>query len=157
MTTSVRREIDVEVSQAVAFEVFTEETTAWWPREHHTGSSPAVREVIEPGAGGGWYSLNEDGSESRIGKVLVWEPPRKLVLAWQINGLWQFDSGFVTEVEVNFVALAAERTRVTLEHRNLVRFGSHESAVRSAFEGEGGWSKTLRSFAAFAVSANRSG
>jgi uncharacterized protein YndB with AHSA1/START domain len=147
MTQSVRKEIVVAVSRELAFKVFTEETTAWWPKEHHIGSSPPVREVIEPCAGGAWYAVSEDGSVCRIGKVLAWEPPRRLLLAWQINGNWQYDESFVTEVEIVFESIAPDKTRVRLEHRDLVRFGTHEPAIRGAFDSEGGWSKILRSFA----------
>jgi hypothetical protein len=40
---------------------------------------------------GRWYATHEDGSESDTGKVLVWEPPQRIILAWQINASWQFD------------------------------------------------------------------
>ncbi|HEU5137670.1 MAG TPA: SRPBCC family protein [Steroidobacteraceae bacterium] len=146
MSPSVRKEVVVAVSQEFAFKVFTEETTKWWPKEHHIGSSPPVREVIENTAGGAWYAISEDGSRCPIGKVLVWDPPKRLVLAWQITGDWQYDESFVTEVDVQFEAIGAEQTRVKLEHRDLAKFGTHESAVRGAFESEGGWSMTLRSF-----------
>jgi hypothetical protein len=36
-------------------------------------------------------------------KVLVWNPPHKLVLAWQITAEWQYDPNFLTEVEANFI------------------------------------------------------
>jgi uncharacterized protein YndB with AHSA1/START domain len=103
--------------------------------------------VLEAGAGGRWYSVCQDGSECDVGKVLVWEPPGRLVLAWQITAQWQYDPSFVTEVEVAFVAEGPKRTRVTLEHRNLERYGDHAAAFRKSIDDAGGWGLLLDSFA----------
>ena len=71
----VRRSIDVAVSQARAFEVFTSGMGRWWPRDKSIGSSPQAAVVLEPVAGGRWYETGQDGSECQWGKVLAWEPP----------------------------------------------------------------------------------
>jgi hypothetical protein len=57
------------------------------------------------------------------GYVARWEPPRRVVLTWQIGADWKFDPELVTHVEVRFVAEGPDRTRVELEHRDLDRFG----------------------------------
>jgi uncharacterized protein YndB with AHSA1/START domain len=147
----VRREVVVEASQARCFEVFTAGIDRWWPREHHVGKSPLARSVLEPGVGGRWYSVSEDGTECDVGKVLVWDPPHRLVLAWQLTAQWQYDPGFVTEVEVRFTAEAPRRTRVELEHRNLERFGDHAEAIRKSIGAPTGWGRILESFAAAAA------
>jgi uncharacterized protein YndB with AHSA1/START domain len=151
MIDPVLREVLVETSQARAFEVFTAGIDRWWPREHHIGKSPLARAVLEPGVGGRWYSICEDGTECDVGKVLVWDPPRRLVLAWQITARWQHDPSFLTEVEVVFTAEGPKRTRVALEHRNLERFGEHAEAIRKSIGADTGWGRILESFAASAV------
>src|SRR5437899_3212354 len=94
-------------------------------------SRPAVSQhlkaVIEPGVGGRWYGLLEDGSEGLWGDVLVWEPPGRLVLAWRITHQWGYDPNLLTEVEVRFVAVGASETRIEFEHRDLERFGDSEA------------------------------
>lgn len=70
--------------------------------------------------------------------MLAWEPPGRLVLAWQLNARWTFDPDLVTEVEVRFLP-DGDGTRVEFEHRNLERFGEGEAAVRAAFESPHGW------------------
>src|SRR5262249_34856655 len=94
----VERQITVKTAPDRAFRVFTEGMDRWWPREHHIGQSPMKKILVEPGVGGRWYSICEDGSECDIGKVVIWDPPRRLVLARQITGEWAFDPAFSTEV-----------------------------------------------------------
>ena len=102
--------------------------------------------MIEPQAGGRWYEQGEDGSKCDWGRVLVWEPPLRLVLAWQINAQWQFDPGVTTEVEVRFIAEGAT-TRVELEHRHLERLGDRAEALRAAFDSPDGWAGVLQAYA----------
>jgi len=149
----VRKQIVVAASRQRAFEVFTDRIDAWWPRSHHIGKSPLARAVLEARVGGRWFSLCEDGSECDIGKVLEWEPPRRVLLAWQVNADWQYDPGFVTEVEVRFVELGPRETRVELEHRNLDRYGVRESEVRNSIGSPGGWPGILQCYADLVAAA----
>jgi uncharacterized protein YndB with AHSA1/START domain len=141
----IRKQIIVEVPQERAFRVFTENLDAWWPREHHIGKAEMKAAVLEPRTNGRWYEKGVDGSECDWGKVLVWEPPRKLVLAWQINATWQYDAAFSTEVEVTFTADGPKRTVVELEHRQLERFGEAAEQTRGMMDS--GWARTLDLYA----------
>jgi uncharacterized protein YndB with AHSA1/START domain len=143
----VRKQVVVATSQERAFRVFTEDIDRWWPREHHIGESPLQRAVLEPRAGGRWYAVCEDGSECDTGKVLTWEPPRRLVLAWQITSQWKYDPTFLTEVEVRFIADGPKKTRVELEHRNLERYGEGALELRKGIDAPEGWGRTLETFA----------
>jgi uncharacterized protein YndB with AHSA1/START domain len=101
---------------------------------------------MEPRPGGRWYEIGEDGSLCNWGKVLAFEPPARVLLAWQINGDWKYDPDLVTEVEVKFTALEGGHTRVELEHRNIERFGDKAESVRTAIDSEGGWSGILKTY-----------
>jgi uncharacterized protein YndB with AHSA1/START domain len=147
----VRKQVIVAASQAHAFEVFTDGIDRWWPRQHHIGTSPLERTVVEPRAGGRWYSICEDGSECDVGKVLTWEPPRRLVLAWQITASWKYDASFVTEVEVTFTAEGPRRTRVDLEHRDLERYGDSAPTLRKSIDAPTGWGLIIEEFARVAA------
>ena len=143
----VRRSVKVNAAPQKAFQVFTSGMGKWWPKQHSLNSRSPQRDVIvEPRAGGRWYERSEDGSECEWGRVLTWEPPTRVVLAWQINGNWQYDCDFETEVEVRFVA-DGSGTRVELEHRNLERFGDKADEVRAAFDSPEGWNGGLQLFA----------
>ena len=100
----VRKSVSVKVSQAVAFRVFTEEIDTWWPRTHHIGKAPMKKQIIQGRVGGRCYTEQTDGTDCEWGTVLVWDPPRRFVFAWQIDAQWQFvpDVEKSSEVEVRF-------------------------------------------------------
>ena len=135
----IKKEILVNTSQETAFRIFTENIDSWWPRTHHVGKTPMTELVLEPGINGRWYSKHEDGSEINVGKVLEWRPSARLVLAWQINGSFQYDPDIVTEVEVNFISTAPGKTKVQFEHKNLHKLGEGK-AVESM---DAGWGQIL--------------
>jgi hypothetical protein len=143
----VRRSVDVKVSQKRAFEVFTGSIAAWWPRSHHIGGAELKSITIEPREGGRWYETGEDGVETEWGKVLVWDPYGRLVLAWQITAEFKYDPSLTTEVELLFTPVAERETRVDLEHRNLERFGDKAEQVRSQVGAPNGWTKVLDEYA----------
>ncbi|HEX2724948.1 MAG TPA: SRPBCC family protein [Beijerinckiaceae bacterium] len=142
----VRKSIFVRAQQQRAFEVFTSGIGRWWPPSHHIGKAEMQDAIIEPRAGGRWYERGVDGSECEWGRVLAWDPPQRVVLAWQLTADWQFDPKLVTEVEVRFTP-EGEGTRVDLEHRNLERFGERADTVRGQIDAEGGWGLILQNFA----------
>jgi uncharacterized protein YndB with AHSA1/START domain len=142
----VIKQFVVEASQERAFQVFTDGIDRWWPREHHIGKSPLKRAVIEPKMGGRWYAICQDDTECDTGKVLAWDPPRRLVLSWQLTAQWVFDSSFVTEIEVTFTAEGPNRTLVRFEHRNLERYGEAAPELRKRIAAQDGWGKTLDAF-----------
>src|SRR5260221_657955 len=89
------------------------------------------------------------GNETRWGKVLAWEPPSRLLLGWQINCDKGYAPDLLTEVELSFTPAAGGFTLVTLEHRNLERFGA--DAARQAERIGGGWPARLAEFAEYAA------
>jgi uncharacterized protein YndB with AHSA1/START domain len=107
--------------------------TSWWPAEHHIGSAPIEEVVIEPYAGGRWYTRHTDGTETYTGVVTAWDPPGRLVVTWQIGADWKFHADLVTSVELRFTPEGPGRTRVELEHRDLDRHRSlHTPQTRPA-------------------------
>ena len=142
----VRKSIRVGAPADRAFEVFTAGIGRWWPKSHKIGKAELDEPVIEPREGGRWYERDVDGTECDIGKVLVWDPPARLVLAWQLTPEWKFDPELITEVEVTFTP-DGDGTRVDLEHRNLERMGERAQAVHEAVGGPGGWGGLLELYA----------
>ena len=143
---SVKKSVVVEASRETAFKVFTEKMALWWPADHHIGKSHIAAIVLEPRAGGRWGELGADGKECQWGRVLAFEAPSRVVLAWQLDAKFEFDASFETEVEITFVSEGDKKTRVTLEHKHLERFGEAEARMRDAFEAPDGWSLGLLRF-----------
>jgi uncharacterized protein YndB with AHSA1/START domain len=140
--------VEVRAAPASAFELFTQRMGDWWPKRKTLGKSPHVAIIAEPQVGGRWFEQDAEGVETLWGRVLAWEPPSRVLLAWQINSQWQYDPTLETEVEITFVPTAAGGTRVTLEHRNLERFGA--AAATHADTLRGGWPTLVVEFARFA-------
>lgn len=143
----VRRTLVVKASPERAFEVFTAGFGRWWPASHTVSASGLKTAVIEPHAGGRWYEIGQDGTETQWGRVLTWEPPSRLVLAWQISAEYRFNPDLVTEVEVRFTPEGDGATRVDFEHRHLERLGERAEALREQFESPNGWGMLLGLFA----------
>jgi uncharacterized protein YndB with AHSA1/START domain len=142
---TVKRTLVVEVGQKRAFDVFTAGFDSWWPRSHHTGDGELVEAIIEPAAGGRWFARTTVGEED-WGRVLLWEPPHRVVLDWQLNADFKYDAEFHTEVEARFVAESPDRTRLEFEHRNLERYGDRAADMAAALSSEGGWNGILNTY-----------
>ena len=147
----VRKTVTVKAIAAHAFRVFTDGFDSWWPRTHHIGSSPMTRGIIEGFAGGRCYSEQADGSECDWGRVLAWDPPHRLLIAWQISNDWKYepDLAKASEVDIQFTPNADGTTRVDVEHRYFTRHGTGWMTHRNMVDTpDGGWYGLLVIFAA---------
>jgi len=150
----VRKVIDVEAPQRVAWRVFTEQMGTWWPLAmYKIGKANAVDAIIEPRLGGRWYERGEDGSTCDWGRVLAWQPHDRLVLSWDVTADWQYDPDLQTEIEIRFIPNGEGRTRVELEHRRLDRYGDRRDEMRTIFDKTGDWGRLLAGFAEVAATS----
>jgi uncharacterized protein YndB with AHSA1/START domain len=145
----VRHDVVVRGTPEHAFATFTERLGDIKPKEHNLLRSPIVSTTFEPYVGGHIVDRAEDGSECRWARVLVFEPPSRLVFSWDIGPTWQLepDPANASEVEVRFVAEGADRTRVELEHRHLDRHGPGWTNVRDGVDDSEGWPLYLARYA----------
>jgi uncharacterized protein YndB with AHSA1/START domain len=146
----VRRDIAVNAPIEVAFTAFTERFGDFKPKEHNLLGAPIAQTVFEPRVGGHIFDRGTDGSECRWARVLVYEPPHRVVFSWDIGPTWQVETELdnTSEVEVRFIAETPERTRVELEHRNLDRHGPGWEAVSDGVGHDAGWPLYLERYAA---------
>jgi uncharacterized protein YndB with AHSA1/START domain len=145
----IRKSVTVNASVEQAFALFVDRFDAIKPREHNLLAVPIRESVFEPRVGGHIYDVGADGSECRWARVLVYEPPTRLLFSWDIGPTWQLepDSSKTSEVEVCFIAESDMRTRVELEHRHLERHGSDWRSVAEGVQGEAGWPLYLHRYA----------
>ena len=148
----VRKTIHVKASTAHAFEVFTAGLDRWWPKDHGIGKTPRKAVAMETRLGGHWYELAEDGTQTNVGRIVVWEPPQRFVMTWDINSEWKPDTTVSSEVEVRFIAEGDDATRVELEHRKFEQMGA-EPGAKMRRDVDGGWPKLLEIYRAHAESA----
>ena len=140
----VRKSLRVDARPERAFDVFTAGLGRWWPLDHGIGKTPRKAVVMETRLGGRWYEQAEDGTETNVGRIIVWEPPRRFVMTWDINSQWKPDTTVSSEVEVQFIA-DGNATRVELEHRKFERMGA-EGGEKMRKDVDGGWPSLLELF-----------
>jgi uncharacterized protein YndB with AHSA1/START domain len=147
--TAVSASITVDTSAERAFETFTTDIGSWWPASHHILEGELAEMVFEPRVGGSVYDVGVDGSECRWARVLAYDPPRRVVISWDIALNWRLegDPDRTSEVEVRFIPQGPDRTLVELEHRGIDRHGEGWEKMRDSVGSPDGWGAILRPFA----------
>jgi uncharacterized protein YndB with AHSA1/START domain len=136
----LRVSVRVERPQAEAFELFTDGIARWWPLATHSiAQERAGSCVIEPHAGGAVYEIGADGARHPWGRVVAWEPPRRLVMSWHPGRPPEQGQ----ELEVRFEPEGAA-TRVELEHRDWQKLGAQAERGRESYGR--GWASVLQSY-----------
>jgi uncharacterized protein YndB with AHSA1/START domain len=149
----VRYTVTVPISAQRAFTLFTEGFNTWWIG-HHIGEAELAEAVIEPRVDGRWYERGVDGTECDWGKVLVYEPPSRLVMTWQLNSEFTYDPDLshASEVEVTFTE-AGGQTTVDFEHRHIERLGVGAEDLAKSVASARGWPGILDLYAKAAAAA----
>ena len=152
MDEPIRHTLIVPLDPDAAFTLFSANLGSWWPREYTWGQSALVAIGLEPRLGGLCQEWGPDGFRCDWGRVLAWEPPHRLVLAWQISPRREPvpDPARASEVVVRFEASPTEGTRVTLVHGGFERHGEGAAEYRAALASAEGWPYILSRFAAAA-------
>ena len=108
----INKSVFVDLPPVAAFRLFTDGAGSWWPlASHSVAGDDAVTCILEGHVGGRFYEVSRGGEQAEWGLVLIWEPPRRLVMSWY-PGRTPADA---TEVEVSFQA-EGSGTRLTLTH-----------------------------------------
>jgi uncharacterized protein YndB with AHSA1/START domain len=132
----IRKSVTVPLPVEKAFELFTERIGSWWTlRTHSLGGEQAQTAVLEGELNGRLYERQVDGTEADWGRLIAFEPPHRLVLAWDLKA--------GTEVEVRFTE-DAQGTRVDLEHRGWERLGDEADQWFRNYEE--GWPTLLAAY-----------
>lgn len=105
----------VQATPQEAFDVFTQETGAWWKPNGLFQLTPRGDGVLrfEPGEGGRLVSALPNGKLFEIGRITAWRPSEMLAFTWRQA---TFTPEQCTHVEVRFEPVGQE-TRITVEHR----------------------------------------
>jgi uncharacterized protein YndB with AHSA1/START domain len=133
--------VHVPLSPAEAFRLFTDGIQQWWPLEegYSYGGERANEVHLEARVGGRFFERFVDGDEFQVGRVMVCEPPDRLLFTWR-DPDWTAQ----TEVEVTFTA-EGDGTRVSLSHRGFDRLGPDWETIAARWAG--GWPRVIGAFA----------
>jgi uncharacterized protein YndB with AHSA1/START domain len=123
--------IEINAPQAHVFETFVARIAQWWPLDKFARSRTQKPQtvIIEAFAGGLIYEKAANGETLNWGSVKSIEPYSRLVMEWHLG------RPVSTEVEVEFEALAANKTLVRLTHRGWEKLESIGATVeRTGYE-----------------------
>lgn len=140
MIEPIRLSFEVACPADRAFDVWTLDIDRWWPPDHTATGRDDVLVVLEPRPGGRIYERSAAGDEHEWGEVTVWEPPTRFGYLWHLRR----DRADATQVEIRFVPIGGERTRVEIEHRGWEALGAEAGTWRD--RNRGGWVTLLPHF-----------
>jgi uncharacterized protein YndB with AHSA1/START domain len=119
MTEPLHLSFELSCSAEHAFDVWTTTTGVWWPSDHTMCGDPETVE-IEHRVGGRIYERARSGEEHDWGVVTRWDPPKGLSFTWHL-GRQPRDA---TEVDLSFVALGPDRSRIDIDHAGWERLAA---------------------------------
>ena len=149
MLDPIIKTIEVPCSQKLAFEVFLNKMDSWWPLGKFTTSAmrgePAKSIRVEAKQGGNIVEIGSDDTETSWGTIKSYDPHDSFSMDFHIpRPDEQVEDGADPRgqlgrslIEVRFIALGSERTRVELTQSNWEAFGDMAEAIRGGYGG--GW------------------
>jgi uncharacterized protein YndB with AHSA1/START domain len=158
---SVLVAVTVKTDPATAFTLFTRDVDMWWRRGPIFRFGRAGRLAFEQGPdgrheGGRFVERYEDGGCHEVGRILAWEPGRRLMFSWRGTNYAPEET---TEVEVRFLP-SGDHTRVRVEHRGWQALAPDHPARHGLndlpfLNNQGGWWRTQLDSLAHTVAGNR--
>ncbi len=138
MTEPVFKTIEVNCDTQTAFTIFTDKIASWWPLGKNTLSAMegkiAKSLSIEPKIGGKIIEINHEGKPLEWGSVTRFDRGERLTLSWHLGSSPDIEP---TIVDVKFVALSENKTRVELTHDNFQGHGDNAQNHRDNYSN--GW------------------
>ncbi len=125
--------IEVPCGQEMAFRTFIEAMPDWWPLDKRAMSlkngTTAKSLSVEAKKGGQIVELGNDGVEHLWGTIRSYDPFDSIRLDFHMG----MPPENASTVEVQFTAVAADRTRVELTQSNWEAFGDMAQMMRDGY------------------------
>jgi hypothetical protein len=117
-------DIDVPVAKALAFELFVNKLSHWWPKAYTWSKELLVKIKIDAAQDGLCTELGPYGFRCDWGRVAELVVPDRIWLKWQISSarVPVPDPGEASDVVIRFEQAGPE-TRVVLQHLNFKNHG----------------------------------
>ncbi len=133
MLDPIIKTIEVPCSQEAAFRVFVHEMGSWWPLDRRSMSmrsgKPAKSLRVEPNQGGKIVEIGHDDTEHLWGTITSYDPNDSVSMDFHMG----MPPDSASLVEVRFVALGDQQTRVELTQSNWEAFGDMAEMMRNGY------------------------
>lgn len=133
----VTKTIDLDCPVERAFVTFTDGIARWWPVATHSVHGDGATAVFTHER---VYEVAPDGSTVDWGRVVVWDPPHRIVTTWHPG----HPPERATELELRFTPLDEDRTRFELVHRGWEVLGDSADEMRRNYDT--GWDAVLGAY-----------
>ncbi|MHA1555052.1 MAG: SRPBCC domain-containing protein [Alphaproteobacteria bacterium] len=134
------RTIEVPCNQAKAFNVFLGEMHAWWPLDKFSVSALTGKTAktlrVDARAGGRIVEISQDDEEHPWGEIRAYDPHDYVAMDFHIPHPSDREGEF-SLVELRFIVMGEDRTRVELVQTNWEAFGKKAEMLRGGYGG--GW------------------
>lgn len=136
-------------SREAAFDAFTTRFSEWWPRDYTFSGAALTRLELGREKGADCFEEGPDGFRADWGRVVLIEPPRRLVLTWRLVGArLEPDLAKCSEVEASFGG-EGPQCLLRLFHRNFENLGAEGPAAREEMASARGWPLLVDRFRAY--------
>jgi uncharacterized protein YndB with AHSA1/START domain len=141
----------VDATPAAAFTIFVDKLNDWWPRDYTWAKGNLAAIVIEAKYGGRCFERDTAGAIAVWGKVLAYERPGHIVIAWQIkpDRSPEPEEAASSRVDIRFIANPAGKTEVLVVHRDFPRHGDGWEKYKTQMAGKDGWPMLIDAYTAF--------
>lgn len=141
---AVTLRLQVPLTPAQAFDLFTRGIDRWWPFRGHSCAGEHAHTVrFEERVGGAVTEIAKDGARHPWGSVTAWQPPLHFAMTWHpAQPVEQ-----ATHLSVRFEATEGGCT-IELRHDGWGARGARAGPVRDGYQQ--GWGQVLGHFAAAA-------
>lgn len=150
MKDPIQKSVDVPLSPADAFELFTTKMDTWWPLDQKgvalgKGLAPSTTIRVDGREGGQVVEIMANDEEAVWGEILEWSPGERFRMTWRPGKA----ADMPTEVSVTFVPLG-NGCRVELTHSG---FEAYETGATSRANYADGWEALMGTIYASAAGA----
>lgn len=137
----------IPVSAERAFDRFVNRFHSWWPKEYSWAADGLETIAIEPKVDGRCYERGPHGFECDWGRVLEFDPPKRLLFTWQIgpDRVPQPNPENASEIEVTFNEKNGQ-TGITFIHRHFEKHGEGAEGYRESMGSSMGWPYILERY-----------
>lgn len=140
--------VTIAAQAGCAFDLFARQTGRWWPEGRRPESGADRQILFEPQVNGRCYEVRGEDRHEQWGKVLVYIPPRTLIIEWRLGADFAAEASSATELEIYFLSNRDGSTRVTIIHAGLERLEIKGEEMRDALSRR--WSGILLAYRDYA-------